>query len=203
MVFALAGQAAGQGFTGSAHDFNAAGAWNVGLQSCSVCHTPHGSGYDGTLVPLWGNVADTADAADRTYTMYDNSFRGTIVAGAVAAAPTGISAVCLGCHDGQGYMDGGTGTMTTLTPGSSAILDPGGDAVIDLTNDHPISIDYATVVAADGDFFDNASTDALLDAGGDVQCSSCHDVHNGSGIAKLLVMANTADQLCLTCHNKG
>jgi len=38
--------------------------------------------------------------------------------------------------------------------------------------------------------------------GGQVQCASCHDVHNGSGVEKLLRKTNVASALCLTCHNK-
>jgi predicted CXXCH cytochrome family protein len=38
--------------------------------------------------------------------------------------------------------------------------------------------------------------------GGTVQCSSCHDPHNQSGAAAMLVIPNVGSALCLACHNK-
>jgi len=35
-----------------------------------------------------------------------------------------------------------------------------------------------------------------------VQCASCHDVHNAANLNFLLVKDNANSALCLTCHNK-
>jgi predicted CXXCH cytochrome family protein len=35
-----------------------------------------------------------------------------------------------------------------------------------------------------------------------LECASCHDVHNGTSLAALLRKDNTSRQLCLTCHDK-
>ena len=44
------------------------------------------------------------------------------------------------------------------------------------------------------------ATRLLVD--GKVQCSSCHDVHDVDGNDHLLVIDNTASNMCLTCHKK-
>ncbi|MFZ9024294.1 MAG: cytochrome c3 family protein, partial [Anaerohalosphaeraceae bacterium] len=64
---------------------------------------------------------------------------------------------------------------------------------------------YDTSAAADTEIKTaDATINAWLDggAGGKVQCSSCHDVHNTPGVAGLLRIANTNSDLCLTCHDK-
>ena len=35
-----------------------------------------------------------------------------------------------------------------------------------------------------------------------LECASCHDVHNSYGQPKLLVKSNAGSALCLTCHIK-
>ncbi len=37
---------------------------------------------------------------------------------------------------------------------------------------------------------------------GRMECSSCHDVHDRNGHAKLLVKSNARSALCVTCHDK-
>ncbi len=37
---------------------------------------------------------------------------------------------------------------------------------------------------------------------GRIECVSCHDPHNASGAAKMLVMSNRRSALCLSCHIK-
>ena len=81
----------------------------------------------------------------------------------------------------------------------------------DLNDDHPISFTYDVALAnSDGGLHDPTTTnsglggtiadDMLID--GQIQCASCHDVHNGSGVDKLLRKSNDASALCLTCHDK-
>jgi predicted CXXCH cytochrome family protein len=38
--------------------------------------------------------------------------------------------------------------------------------------------------------------------GGNVECASCHEVHNSAGQASLLVMDPVNSELCLSCHDK-
>jgi predicted CXXCH cytochrome family protein len=179
--------------TGSAHDFTGE-TWSGG-QICIVCHTPHNSVTTVTNAPLWNH-----DVTTQTFTPYASS-----TMNAVAGQPGGHSKLCLSCHDGSvalGSYGGLTGT-TMITGG--ALLGT------DLSNDHPISFVYNTALAtADGGLFDPAThvtslggtIAANLLSSGEVQCSSCHDVHNKYNLPGLLKISNAGSGLCITCHNK-
>ena len=45
--------------------------------------------------------------------------------------------------------------------------------------------------------------EALLDDGGTLECSSCHDVHNKWANSHLLNVPYESSQICETCHAKG
>jgi predicted CXXCH cytochrome family protein len=75
----------------------------------------------------------------------------------------------------------------------------------DLSDDHPISFSYtASLAAARGELADPATLTGKvkLDAGGQLQCTSCHDAHDDSN-GKFLVVPNQGAALCLTCHMKN
>jgi predicted CXXCH cytochrome family protein len=187
----------GQNITGSDHDFSGE-TWNPGGQICQVCHTPHNA-VTGLTAPLWNHEVTVA-----TFTIYDNTVSPSF--DATASQPDGASKLCLSCHDGTVAVDnfgGQTGGTEFIT----------GDHLLgtDLSNDHPISFVYdANLATIDGGLYDPTAAQSGLGGtidddlllGQKVQCSSCHDVHNGSGVAKLLVKSNAASALCLTCHNK-
>jgi hypothetical protein len=121
---------------------------------CVFCHTPHG-GDTGAAVPLWNrNLGDPA-----TYTRYSQAGgTGTTTFDAQEADVGSVSIACLSCHDGTQALDSmlnapgsgnqwpGTSTMTgTDIDGTTGRLDP---TIIqnlgtDLSNDHPISMQYA------------------------------------------------------------
>jgi predicted CXXCH cytochrome family protein len=180
---------------GSAHDFSGS-TWNTTGEICIVCHTPHHSDISITDAPLWNH-----QITSQTFQLYTSS-----TLDATMGQPDASSKLCLSCHDGVTAVDnfGGTTTGTqTLT----------GDANIgtDLRNDHPVSFTYdLTLANADGGLFDPTTTNSGLGGtinadmlfSGKLQCASCHDVHNSSGIDFLLVKSNAASGLCLTCHNK-
>ena len=42
----------------------------------------------------------------------------------------------------------------------------------------------------------------LLRNGNQLECVSCHDVHNKYNHQRLLVMDDTNAELCITCHDK-
>ena len=186
---------------GTQHDFTG-DAWASNLP-CSPCHTPHAGAVQ--TAPLWNHAVSGA-----TFTMYNNTNNANMGAdldGAVDAAPTGTSLLCLSCHDGVTNMDAfgdnlGTTAMLNTAPGYIGT---------DLTLSHPIGITYTTATAtADGTLHNPAvqtsglgsTIDADLLVATKVECSSCHDVHNDSSIAKLLRIDMTGDALCVTCHNK-
>jgi len=196
---------------GTAHDFSASG-WSGG-EICVACHTPHNSDTTVADAPLWNHAVTTV-----TFTMYSGP--GTLDA-TQDAQPTGTSKLCLSCHDGATALDSFGGNVgATVMAGPAAI---GGDAD-SLTNDHPISILYNTALSTtDPGLHDPAATtitiglggdkprtgtvDSLMLSGGKVQCTSCHDVHNGSvgpgsNFDPFLKVSKAGSTICLTCHDK-
>lgn len=197
ILIAMTTMSFGQNIAGSAHDFSAAG-WNTqgyGDEICIVCHTPHNA-VAVANAPLW-NHEQTAVAA---YTLYTSTTMNSST-----GQPAASSKLCLGCHDGTVALEN-YGAVTGST--NNYVGTPFGT---DLSTEHPISMDYTTAIAtADGGLHDPATTNSglggtitadLLSAN-QMQCSSCHDVHNAYGEASLLVKSNAASALCLTCHDK-
>jgi len=177
----VAGLAFG-GIEGSKHDFRQA-EW-AGGDACGVCH---GASSDAppTAAPLWDPNADLT----RTFgAPLEQSRR----------AGDG-STLCLRCHDGTIARDAFATTahrriVHTRHPG----LFPTGHA----TSNHPVGIAYprndrgyrpAPAVTASGDI-------ALPN--GRVECISCHDPHDQSGLSHMLVTSNARSALCLSCHRK-
>ncbi len=212
---AVAGLAAGAGtIVGSKHDFSTQ-AWTTNGQLCVACHAPHNTALG--LTVLWNHTLSTA-----TYTMYNNAFSSTIN-GTVAAAPAGVSKLCLSCHDGTVAVNSFGGATGAVSIAASANLGT------NLTNDHPIGITYdAALVTADGALWPIATTANIGTGGtktragtissnllynGSIECASCHDVHNTftvpfatagtSGTTnKLVKISMVGSALCLTCHDK-
>ncbi len=187
------GVAQGQTIVGSAHDFSQE-SWNPTGEICVVCHTPHHA--DNSVEPLWNHEVTSA-----TFTPYSSSSLDATV-----GQPDGNSKLCLSCHDGTVAVDnfGGKGNGNEFVTGNDLIG-------TDLSNDHPVSFLYdATLASTDGGLYDPTTTSSGLGGtidqdmlyGHKLQCASCHDVHNGSGVAKLLVKSNAGSALCLTCHAK-
>ena len=211
MLLFVNGSANAGSIIGTAHDFSASG-WSLG-EICVACHTPHNSDTTVADAPLW-NHAVTAE----TFTMYSGS--GTLDA-TVDGQPTGTSKLCLSCHDGATALDSFGGNVgVTVMSGASAV---GGD-IAGLSNDHPISLTYNTALSVtDPGLHDPATRNVTIGAGGDkprtgtvaslmlsggkVQCTSCHDVHNGSvgpgsNFSPFLKVSKAGSAICLTCHNK-
>lgn len=181
--------------SGSAHDFSS-DSWNSTGEICIVCHTPHNANTSVTNSPLWNHQTSTA-----TYTVYSSA-----TLNATVGQPSGISKLCLSCHDGTIALDnfGGRTNGTNYISG-------GRNLGTSMSNDHPISFTYdATLATADGGLHDPSTTNSGLGnkiaqdllISGKMECSSCHDVHNKYNQLKLLVKSNSASALCLTCHNK-
>ena len=195
----------------TAHDFSASG-WSGG-EICVACHTPHNADTTVADAPLW-NHAITGE----TFTMYTGT--GTMDA-TQDPQPNGTSLLCLSCHDGVTALDSFGGNVGSIVMGGSSAI---GFGAASLTNDHPISIEYDTALAAiDLGLHDPAATAVTIGLGGDkprtgtvdsemlsggkVECSSCHDVHNGAvgpgtNFEPLLKVSKAGSTICLTCHNK-
>ena len=162
-----------------------------------VCHAPHNN-LNATTEMLWNRTLSVA-----TYVPYTSP----TFSGAPGQQPSGASKLCLSCHDGTVSLDsfGGTTGGTTFITGNA-------DFGTDLFNDHPISFAYDAVsdtelnATSTSVTFGNGTVGDIADMlfGTDVECSSCHDVHNTKAVAgsKLLLVTNAASALCLTCHAK-
>jgi hypothetical protein len=171
-LFLVATTASAQSGTivGSGHDFSWAG-WSNN-EICIVCHAAHNNLNLATEL-LWNHTESSAD-----YTVYSSP-----TFNQPAGQPAGSSKLCLSCHDGTVAVDsfgGATGSLFISDFGSGLELGT------DLSNDHPISFTYVvgegeelnpvatTVTFGDG----SGGTIADMLFGGQVECSSCHDVHN-------------------------
>lgn len=224
----------GNGIVGSPHDFSSE-AWNFRGEICRVCHVPHDHNKNWELFSnglLWNHQLSAA-----TYQMYAeegsmNPDFANYIDGAWDPEPTGVSKLCLGCHDGtvgidqfdrnSGAAGSSTGTATVFIDDIDAGFQVPGAAVpmigsdLNLTGTHPLSIVYDETADLGLRPRTNAmGTSGTIDdvlqqtpVGPKIQCSSCHDVHDGAGEAvpgtHLLRVSTKAPPsgLCLTCHKK-
>jgi hypothetical protein len=213
------------GIKGTVHDLSHA-TWNTRHGLCSPCHTIHHTD-PAQLIPLWTH-ATTANA--NNFTPYSSpSLNATV------GQPSGVSLACLSCHDGtvaiNQNFDGSYTNGSSAGPIASGAIIPDGASGNDIHTTHPISFTYDTALAtADGFLNDPASTlvvqgvgkdttglagktiaQALL-KGGQMECSSCHDVHAEKGAARtgtgILTIISGDDSgavgsmLCRNCHLK-
>jgi len=188
---------AGAQITGSEHDFSGQG-WGTN-EICQPCHTPHNASTTLPVV-LWNH-----DVTSATYTLYSSP-----TMNAQTGQPDGVSKACLSCHDGTVALDAFGGSTT----GGVNFIEGGANFGTDLTNDHPVSFTYNNTLAdTDGGLYQPTTTnsglggtiaaDMLFGAGNDqVECASCHDVHNAGNQPSLLLKSNAGSALCLTCHAK-
>jgi len=176
----------------SGHDLTANG--GTATQICLPCHTPHNADTTIADAPLWNHTATGVT----DYDMYaSDTFTGTAIDG-VGGQPTGVSKLCLSCHDGTVAPDsytGHAGTMPKLTAGVG-----NGGLGTDLRKSHPISFTFdADLVTTDGEL--KLPPDGWM-SGTKFECSSCHDVHNKGEHGAMLHISNDASALCLSCHKK-
>jgi predicted CXXCH cytochrome family protein len=141
---------------GSQHDLTTGGTGQDQTAAtdevCVFCHTPHGADITAP-VPLWNKVLNSNEARFTRYsTLATPSFDST------EADVGSVSLACLSCHDGTQAMDvvinapgsGGynaAGTEIDLGAVGQMVGVPAGAPIPalgeDLTNDHPISMQYA------------------------------------------------------------
>ncbi len=206
---------------GSKHDFSLTNnTWNFSApinaqlqgQICRPCHAPHnanstGSNYNdnaGSFGPLWDHSLSNA-----TYAIYSQGYNFYKEGGPSIGQPDGSSKLCLSCHDGTvalaNFRNYTTGT-TTMANFDGGVANLGSD----LTTSHPISFTYNTALSLiDKKIWDPTTTPSGVHSGhidddmlesGKMQCTSCHDAHNGAGVTHLLIKSNAGSALCFTCH---
>lgn len=140
------------GVQGSKHDLGSTGGAQqkvtAGATSevCVFCHTPHGADT-GASAPLWNKRLQSG-----TYTRYSSLNTSTLDGTEVGVGS--ISLACLSCHDGTQAMDvvinqpgsgGWVATGTEIDSGAVGAMTgtPVPNLTQDLSDDHPISIEYA------------------------------------------------------------
>ncbi|MCP4217818.1 MAG: cytochrome C [bacterium] len=169
---------------------------NPRIEICVFCHTPHNAMTDAesSEAPLWNHAITSAG-----YAVYSSP-----TMDAITGAPTGLSKLCLSCHDGTIAVDshsGRTGSVTLGPPGSG-FGHEGGLIGTNLMDDHPISFVYnSSLSLTDVELNDPGVTPSGLPRGGTidtdmlfngrVECASCHDVH---------VRRSSAGPACWGCH---
>jgi predicted CXXCH cytochrome family protein len=212
---------------------------------CIFCHTPHGGVLTG---PLWNRSLATGP-----WTHYNSATLSTYLQGLSASrAVNDESLLCMACHDGSISVMHllnpsntlGRNPQSTFVVGSDDIKivplfdgSPGakiggirGNAGVfgNLTDDHPISFSYDSVLGsaeyAGGGAKENQlrivgttgnATSALgwqgegvrfFGTDNRVECSSCHDPHvdyeTDAVYTPFLIRPNDGSNLCLACHNK-
>ena len=199
-------------------------------EACVYCHTPHASNTAFAGAPIWNKATPSG-----TFTMYGSTVAGTTA----DTAPASPSLACLSCHDGVSAIDSivnapgsgmgslATGTTTmaqyiTNTLATELGTAGRGNIGTNLANDHPVSITYDPTKASlrattfvlpttGGGWLTpgGVNTIASLLRSGKVECSSCHDPHNATGIAQELSKqvnylrhTNKQSALCFGCHDK-
>jgi len=244
MIVVFAGTAlAGTSIVGSKHDFSMsataspfagqfmtdAPGFPIIEEICVFCHTPHGASTDTqTNTLLWNRVS--SPPTGYTYKTYSSgSMTNPAPDSLNTNKPTGISMMCMSCHDGvtsvavntllnapgSGNPQVSIDTFSTLpSPGAIGNIYNGGlagwsanignarpgiDTIIDLSNDHPISFEYPSGKAG----LQASPTDASLRlfgaTGKRMECATCHLVHNPSR-EPFLAMDNTQSLMCRACH---
>lgn len=152
MLFSGSSAFAQATIVGSKHDFTTGGSAQDTTTNtdevCVFCHTPHGADITAP-VPLWNKVLNSNQGR---FTRYSTLATPTFDS---LEAPVGsVSLACLSCHDGTQAMD-----VVLNSPGSNGYNPAGaqidgvnigqmtGEPVPnlseDLSNDHPVSMQYA------------------------------------------------------------
>ncbi|BDG06845.1 cytochrome c3 family protein [Anaeromyxobacter oryzae] len=178
--------AAGGKLAGSKHDLSVTGPGPIRAVSernpCVFCHVPHNG----------SNNRPDVVALHRPYESTTMSAR--------PGSPNGATRVCLSCHDGT-IAVGQTRARRIETTVATIGAERASNLGTDLRRTHPVSF---TPVPGSGTHAPAPGDAVKLDAGRQVQCTSCHDPHEeyrDPRVGKFLVKPSERSALCLTCHD--
>jgi predicted CXXCH cytochrome family protein len=197
---------------------------------CIYCHAPHNTIKPGSAaadgvnyLPLWNH-----DVTKATYVMYSNGTEipndvnhqsQAMVALTGKTRPGSVSRLCLSCHDGSiatnaygqyASSSKGAADKNISTAGAQYVIGAVSGTIGDLTNHHPIGFPYAAATADDDEIAASDTTmvgsvtiaDLLWN--GNMECTTCHDVHNTKNTGeKFLWKSDQNSAFCLTCHLKS
>ncbi|GMU20643.1 MAG: hypothetical protein AMXMBFR13_07400 [Phycisphaerae bacterium] len=155
--------------------------------ACNTCHIPHVQAVRPTATPATQPAVELFRISGQRRVFQPGWFM-----------PGPTSLLCMGCHDG---------TVATSAIGSSHALLAGlreGFAVPDgfVWRDHPIGIPYPSFAPRDYRPIGFVIAQGIRLPEGRIECISCHDPHQESGVEDMLPMSNRRSALCLTCHVK-
>lgn len=169
-------------------------------QVCVYCHTPHNSAAKGTSGPIWNR-----DYTNGAFTMY-GAVGGSGSGRATADAPGAETLACLSCHDGTTAID-----SLHNTPGAGA-WSSNGEVIpttsfayvgTDLSDDHPVSLTYtpgnAGLRAVDS--IGNMVLFTNANGSNQLECASCHQVHNDN-LGSFLRVSAVDSAVCTACHDR-
>jgi predicted CXXCH cytochrome family protein len=165
----------------------------IPASTCVFCHVPHGASTATSGLPLWAPgrslVTPTAYYAGLTNNLGQPY--------AITSVDAKGSRTCLGCH--------ATGLKAAM--GTTIDMPGTGNLIVgtDISNDHPIG-DQLIITLNQKGMQASITLGGLAIASGvtTMQCSTCHDVHNATGVVQpgsKLLRAYTGD-FCIACHNK-
>jgi hypothetical protein len=205
---------------------------------CGVCHVPHHA--DSSVVPLWGHA--TTASAFKMYNQANvpvSSMQAAVQpqpnGPSLACLSCHDGTVAINTYGGSPQYGG---TLTTVG-GTAYFVTNGANLGTDLTHSHPISFAYTAALVGTGphqdQWLNNPDSVNVLtpDSGAfnpgnsltiagfllngnpnhNVECTTCHDVHNDVGtpystssnphLVKINgTQAGVGSLLCRSCHNK-
>ena len=188
--------------------------WNheVTTQTYTVYESDFGEGPRASGMAGVGTVGSNEQFADRH--LLNAADQGQL------GQPGGVSRLCLSCHDGSvavneyGRDPQRKYSQSAGTDMINAQWMIGGNPY-GLLNHHPIGFSYLEVAKVDDEIADPSTPIAgagtpelttigsLLYAGGQMECVTCHDVHNSKNTGEtFLWVSDRQSAFCLTCHLK-
>lgn len=181
---------------GSVHDLSVSGPGRLHAlyeeEVCIFCHAPHNAtGQD----PLWNRHMPPTH-----YRIYESS-----TTDARIDQPSGLSKMCLSCHDGA-LAIGLLASRPVSEPVvmSSRTIPPGpSDLTQDLSDDHPIGFRFDRALASRDRQLKNpdlVSRELPLGKHNEVHCTTCHDPHNNR-LGNFLRIPDVRSAICLSCHD--
>lgn len=163
--------------SGSTHDMREKGGTKG---ACQYCHAPHlwtSAANMGAVAPLWNRDGNAGITARSGITVSD------------------ITRACISCHDGTTQL----GDMANNPDSGLSAVVAKGVVGTDIANDHPVDKVFNTSAAG----FQDPGAEYPLGAGGEIRCTTCHDVHNETaGATPFFVVDIATVDMCADCHTK-
>lgn len=215
--------APGDGIGGSAHDFSGMG--NQSTDKCTVCHTPPKEASDR---PKWNHTLSTSTFS---WTATE-TFAGTSYPTFEGDNYQGTTAQCLGCHDGSvavgdiaSWAGGSPRPLTDMSKAGhlttfSGRMDGNHPVAMPIPwNNMPSTYNRVTtgrsIVLSEWQanpetlgirlYHDDGSGNIVagpVPGRAGIECTSCHEPHNGEGVEGSKFLRGTAAGICIKCHRK-